>query len=172
MEEQKKEEKKFQTYFSTKEKFVGEVEKFFRSLKDHQPFSLEVNMAPLGASFEGDVRWRITSPHGCRWSIPEVEFMLDVVTSRQTPNVKETKVSLSDNSLGDISDQVCKLLSKLNNLTHLKLGGNELRVVPPLLGDLIHLQKLYLINNMISAEGVVGVCELLKVCYFIGSSVG
>jgi len=56
------------------------------------------------------------------------------------------------------------LMSKLNNLTYLNLGANELSVVPPLVCNLIHLQELYLSWNEISAEGVVGVCELLKVC--------
>jgi len=152
------------TDFSTKEKFVDEVEKTFSSLKgDDAPFALGVNLSSL-LPLEVDVNWRIR-PHGDRhWSLSEVEFVLDVVASRQTPNVKETKLSLYGNQLGDIPDGVWKLMSKLHNLTHLDIGLNELSVVSPLVGDLIHLQQLDLCRNKMSAEGVVVVCELLKVC--------
>ena len=96
--------------------------------------------------------------------LSQVESALRVLASRQTPNVRETKLNLRGNELGDISAEVWKLCSKLNNLTHLDIGGNKLKVVSPLVCDLVHLQHLDLGDNRISAEGVVGVCELLKVC--------
>jgi len=173
MEERKKGKMWLQSVFSTKEQFVGEVEKIFSSLKDHQPYSLGVDMSHYATVFEVDVRWRISPEHAPEdfrhCSSSEVEFILGVVASRQPPNVKETKLSLWSNRLGDISDELWTLMSKLNNLTHLHIGSNNLRAVSPLLGDLIHLQRLDLGGNYISDEGVVGVCELLKVCC---SSVG
>lgn len=59
-----------------------------------------------------------------------------------------------------------KLFSKLHNLTRLHLEGNKLKEISPLIGDLVHLQHLHLGRNSLSAEGVVGVGELLKVCLF------
>ena len=161
---EQEESKQFESVLNSKEQFVGEVEWTFWSLKDRKPFSLGVDMGHF-SSMEVDVHWNITPPGDRhRWSLSEVEFMLSVLASRQTPNVKETKLSLSDNSLDDVSAEVWKLMSKLNNLTYLNLEWNKLRAVSPLLGDLIHLQQLKLGWNKLSAEGVVGVCELLKVC--------
>jgi len=164
MTEQKRNEE-FELKFISKEEFVAEVEKVFSSLKEHQPFSLGVEMGYPCKEMGVEVEWRITSPDEARqWSLAEVEFMLGVVVSRQTPNVRETKLDFCTCKLGDISAEVWKLLSKLNNLTHLNLGDNNLSVVSPLVGDLIHLRILHLHGNRISPEGVVGVCELLKVC--------
>ena len=59
--------------------------------------------------------------------------------------------------MGDISDEVWKLRSKF---TYLNLGGNKLKVISPLVCDLVHLQHLQLNRNKISEEGDV---ELLKV---------
>jgi len=111
-----------------------------------------------------DIDWRIAPPGVRPWSLSEVELVLSVLASRQTPNVTETKLDLWGNQLGGISAEVWKLFSKLNNLTYLDIGFNCLRVISPLVCDLVHLQQLQLHGNGISAEGVVGVCELLKVC--------
>ena len=155
---QKKEE--IESEFTTKEEFVEEVEKIFTSLESRNPFSLGVSMGY--GWFEVDVQWKITL-YGRYWSLSEVELVLSVLTSRQTPNVTETKLGLWNNDLGDISAEVWKLCSKLNNLTYLDIGSNNLSVISPLVCDLVHLQQLLLYENNISAEGVVGVCELLKV---------
>ena len=119
----------------------------------------------VGCGYSVENRLRIVPPGGPRcWSLSEVELVLSVLTSRQTPNVTETKLSIWNNQLGDISAEVWKLCSKLNNLTHLNIGWNKLRVISPLVCDLVHLQQLRLNWDPISAEGVVVVCELLKVC--------
>jgi len=172
MEERKGLKEIIHTELFAKEKFVGEVEKIFSSLKEHEPFSLGVNMGYLGSPLSVDVEWKMIPFPGPHWSLSQVEFVLSVLTSRQSPNVKETQLSFYNNEFGDISAEVWKLLSKLHNLTHLSLRFNKLSVVSPLIGDLIHLQELYLVWNNISAEGVVGVCELLKVCCSVGYCVG
>ena len=164
MAEKKKEEIK--SVFTTEEEFVKEVEKIFTSLKNRNPFSLGVNMGYWEwSSSEVDIQWRIVHPpDGRRWSLSEVELVLSVLASRQTPNVTETKLDLDGNELGDISAEVWKLCSKLNNLTYLNVGDNKLRIISPLVCYLVHLQQLHSYGNIISVEGVVVVCELLKVC--------
>ena len=164
MEEQKKKKKEeIKSVFTTKEEFVKEVEKIFTSLKNRNPFSLAVEMG-YGSSLNADIQWIITLPDDGRWSLSEVELVLSVLTSRQTPNVTETQLHLHGNELGDIPAEMWKLFSKLNNLTHLDIGFDKLRFISPLVYDLVHLQQLHLMGNRISVEGVVGVCELLKVC--------
>lgn len=54
-------------------------------------------------SMEVDMTWRITPFGGRVWSLDEAEFILGVLVSRQTPNVKETKLDLRDNSLGNVA---------------------------------------------------------------------
>lgn len=159
-----KEKKKIESAFRTEEEFVKEVEKIFTSLKGHDPFSLEVNMGSYGLELEVDIEWKIALPDGRQWSLSQVESALRVLASRQTPNVRETHLNIGDNNLGDISAEVWRLFPKLNNLSYLDIGLNKLSVVSPLVCDLTHLQHLNLNGNHISAEGVVGVCELLKVC--------
>ena len=124
MEEQKGKKELIHSVFSTKEEFVVEVEKIFSSLKDSPPFSLGVDMGRHWRPIQVDVEWRITTSDSDRhrWSLSEVEFVLSVVVSRQTPNVKEIRINVVAERFGDISAEVWKLLSKLNNLTHLNLG--------------------------------------------------
>ena len=168
IEQHEEEKKRIESKFTTEEEFVEEVEKIFTSLKDRNPFSLGIYMGYDELSFmEGDIYWRIFPPDGGRWSLSKVESALRVLASRQTPNVREAKLYLYDNELGDISAEVWKLCSKLNNLTCLNIGDNKLKVVSSLVCDLTHLQHLNLYRNKISAEGVVVVCELLKVCSLI-----
>ena len=163
------EEKKWiESKFTTEEEFVKEVEKVFTSLKDRHPFSLAIDMGYYTSLMEADVNWRIApAVGGDTWSLSQVESALRVLASRQTPNVRETLLNISYNGLGDISAEVWKLLSKFNNLTYLNLALNKLSVISPLVCDLTHLQYLHLNHNNISAEGVVGVCELLKVLIII-----
>ena len=161
-----KEKMEIKSKFRTEEEFVKEVEKVFTSLKDRHPFSLGVDMGGYeGWSAEVDIHWRIVPPlRGHSWSLSQVESALRVLTSRQTPNVRETKLDISDNELENVSAEVWKLISKLNNFTYLDIADNKLSVISPLVCDLTHLQQLNLNFNNISAEGVDGVCELLKVC--------
>ena len=167
MAEQKK-EVWLRSVFTTKEEFVKEVEKVFTSLKSRNPFLLGVNMRfdrySRDLTIDADIQWRIDPPVSRPWSLPELELVLSVLASRQTPNVTETHLNFEGNNLGDISAEVWKLCSKFNNLTYLHIGSNKLSVISPLVCDLVHLQQLHLVWNKISAEGVVGVCELLKVC--------
>ena len=158
MEEEKKREKEIETEFRTEEEFVKEVEKIFTSLKDRNPFSLAIDMGDYESLMEVDVQWRIFPPlvgGRRRWSLSQVASALRVLASRQTPNVRETLLIISYNYLGDISAEVWKLCSKLNNLTYLHIGINKLRVISPLVCVLVHLQQLQLNDNNISAEGVV-----------------
>ena len=167
-QEEKMEEEKWKeniwSEFTTKEEFVKEAERVFTSLKSRNPFSLGVDMGHYLGSLVVDVQWRINPSDGCDWSLSEVELVLSVLASRQTPNVTETQLDLRSNKFGDISAEVWNLCSKLNNLIYLDLGYNKMRVISPLVCDLVHLQQLHLDMNPISAEGVVGLCELLKVC--------
>jgi len=141
---------------------VKEVEKIFSSLKDHKPFSLGVDMGADDIP-SVDVKWRI-SIHRFNHQLSTIEFRLNVLISHQLPNVTETRFSFHGCNLSRIPTELWRLLSKFNNLTYLNIGFNTLRVVSPLVCDLIHLQELHLEAISISAEGVVGVCELLKVC--------
>jgi len=122
------------SFLFAKEGFVAEVEEIFSSPKDRKPLSLGITMGhglSTFSSLEVDVKL-IFPPANRPWSLAEVEFVLGVLASRQTPNVKETKLSFYADELGDISAEVWKLLSKLNNLTYLNIAWNKLRVVSPL----------------------------------------
>ena len=95
MAEEKK--KKIKSKFTAEEEFVKEAERVFTSLKDREPFSLGVDLRYESLSV--DIHWRITPPKGRDFTASEVEFMLSVLVSRQTPNVTETQLSLYDNEL-------------------------------------------------------------------------
>ena len=163
----------FNSHFTTKETFLKEADKVFWSLEDRKPFSLVVDMGDHSFDDFGDDDswdrkarsfrevWWMLPPSFCRgWSSDELEFVLSVLVSHQTPNVKETQLNLRGNRI-DISAATWKSISKLHNLTYLDVRFNELRVVPPLLADLLHLQHLNLGWNKISAGEAV--CDLLKV---------
>jgi len=121
-QEEKMEEEKWKeniwSEFTTKEEFVKEAERVFTSLKSRNPFSLGVDMGHYLGSLVVDVQWRITPRDGCDWSLSEMELVLSVLASRQTPNVTETQLNLYYNDLGDISAEVWKLCSKFENLTY------------------------------------------------------
>jgi len=161
---EKKRKQQFNLVFSgeEKEKFAAEVERIFSRLKNKKPFSL--GLTDVYWTLEVDVEWIVFDREDRKLTPSEVEFMLGVLASHQTPNVKETNISLYNNEFEDESAEVWKWLPKLNNLTYLNFGRNDLSVISPLVCDLIHLQHLHLNENNVSAQGVVIVCELLKVC--------
>jgi len=164
MEEQK-EKKEFKSEFNSREEFVAEAAKVISSLKDDEPFSLGVDMG-ISCVLQVDVEWIISFPdYSYEWTPFDVEFILSVLASRQTPNVKEIQLGLYHNELSDSSAEVWSLLSKFNNLTYLDIGRNGLSDIPSSVCNLIHLRELRLSRSKISD----GFCELLKVCC---SSVG
>jgi len=159
MEGQKGKKKEFASVFTSEEEFVKEAEKVFRSLKDRNPFSFGVSMGHDNDPLEVDVQWRITPRHSRHWTRPQLEFILSVLASRQTRNVKETQLNLHDNYLGSSAE----LFPKLANLTYLNIGSHGLSVISPLIGELIHIRELNLGGSRMSTEGFAIVCELFKV---------
>jgi len=160
------------TIFTSAEEFTRKVDEVISSLKSRQPFSLGLKLTRNNnPNMSADVIWRlIPREDWTLWSFTELELALNVLVCRlQTAaNVVETQLNLTYSLLGNASDEeqarVWKLMSKLNNLTYLNISSNKLKVISPLVCDLIHLQHLGLSNNCITPEGMIGVCELLKVC--------
>jgi len=173
-QKKKKKRKSIESEFTTEENFAKDAKTIFTLLEDQESFSLGVDLEHPDQKVSSlevvDLEWKIPPPdhRGHRWRGYEVESVLSALVSRQTPNVKETKLSLYRIELGECisrrSPELWKLLPKLNNLTYLNMGNNGLSDVSPLIRRLIHLQELDLSLNRISAEGVGSVCQLIKVC--------
>jgi len=154
--------------FSSEEKFVVEAERLFSSLRGCQSVSLGVDMRdhrechhPVLESM--DVRWRI-DPAGVRhvWSSSEVEIILGVVASRKTPNVKETQLCMDAHDFKQLSAGGWELMSKHNIISYVDFVGYYLSGDSTWLRQLIHVQNLNG-GSSVSREGVVEICELLKV---------
>ena len=164
MAEEKKKKEQIKSEFTTKRKFWDEAEKIFTSLKSRNPFSLGVDVGHR-RSLDVDVYWYISLPDvGKHCSPDHLEFVLRVLVCYQTSNVVETQLNLYGNCLYDIPAKMWKLFSKFNNVTYLNLGDNRMKVISTSICDFVHLQYLNLSWSELSEEGVVGVCELLKVC--------
>jgi len=120
---------------------ITSAAKQLQQLKEDEPFVVDIrwwrrNLRHTAQYVKGD--WKLE---------PSLDVLVRTLPRR--PNC-QTQLSIGNEALEDISAVSWRLISELNNLTHFTIG---------------HSDSTYNFCWVsIASEGVVGVCELLKVC--------